>query len=151
MKLKLEEEERKRKEKEEFDAFTRKQQAAEEAEKRRKEAQEKELEETMRKRLAQFGFQDNQIQALVNPDKQRELQAGMMPNHPLHPIAPPAPPPPPHHHHSHSHSHSSSHQIAIAPPPTYAKVHRSHLDVETLHYYDIPYEFDVVSPHPPTL
>ncbi|KAI4605249.1 hypothetical protein J4E80_010683 [Alternaria sp. BMP 0032] len=143
MKLKLEEEERKRKEKEEFEAFTRKQQAAEEAEKRKKEAQEKELEETMRKRLAQFGFQDNQIQALVNPDKQRELQAGMMPNHPLHPIAPPAPPPPPHHHHSHSHSHSSSHQIAIAPPPTYAKVHRSHLDVETLHYYDIPYEFDV--------
>jgi hypothetical protein len=28
-------------------------------------------------------------------------------------------------------------------PPTYAKVHRTHLEVETLHYYDIPYEYDI--------
>ncbi|KAL1791858.1 hypothetical protein ACET3X_009609 [Alternaria dauci] len=134
MKIRLEEEAKKQKDKEEYEAFLRKQKEQEEEDKKKKEAQEKELEETMRKRLSQFGFQDNQIQALVNPERERHLQAGMMPSHPLHQIAPP-PPPPQHHHH---------HQIAIAPPPpTYAKIHRSHLDVETLHYYDIPYEYDV--------
>jgi hypothetical protein len=71
----------------------------------------------MRDRLSQFGFQDNQIQALVHPEKQKELQQGLTPHNPLR----------------------------IAPQPTYAKISRSHLDVETLHYYDIPYEFDMVS------
>jgi hypothetical protein len=60
---------------------------------------------------------DNQIQALVHPDKQKDLQQGMTPNNPLR----------------------------IAPQPTYAKISRTYLDVETLHYYDIPYEYDVVS------
>jgi hypothetical protein len=143
LRMRLEEEERKRKEKEEYDAFIRKQKEKEEEEKKKKAAQEKELEEQMRKRLAQFGFQDNQIQAFVNPEKASHLQQGMMPNNPLHQIAPP----PPHMHQQHHHH--SSHQIAIAPAPTYAKVHRSHLDVETLHYYDIPYEYDMVSQHPP--
>jgi hypothetical protein len=35
--------------------------------------------------------------------------------------------------------------LRIAPQPTYAKISRTYLDVETLHYYDIPYEYDVVS------
>jgi hypothetical protein len=71
----------------------------------------------MRDRLSHFGFQDNQIQALVHPEKAQELQQGMTPSNPLR----------------------------IAPQPTYAKIHRNHLDIETLHYYDIPYEYDVVS------
>jgi hypothetical protein len=33
---------------------------------------------------------------------------------------------------------------SIKPQPTYAKISRTHLDVETLHYYDIPYEYDTV-------
>jgi hypothetical protein len=35
--------------------------------------------------------------------------------------------------------------LRIAQQPTYAKVRKEHLDIETLHYYDIPYEFDGVS------
>jgi hypothetical protein len=35
--------------------------------------------------------------------------------------------------------------LRIAPQPTYAKIRREYLDTETLHYYDIPYEYDVVS------
>ncbi|KAL7772155.1 hypothetical protein CFE70_002108 [Pyrenophora teres f. teres 0-1] len=137
LKLKLEEEEKKRKEKEEYDNFMRKQREREEEEKRKKEEQEKELEEAMRKRLSQFGFQENQIQVLVNPEKQKEqLQQGMLPNYPLQQAAPS--PPPAHHHHHHQHQ-----AVAIAPAPTYAKVHTSHLDVETLHYYNIPYEYDM--------
>jgi hypothetical protein len=42
---------------------------------------------------------------------------------------------------------SQDNQALPAPPmpsaqPTYAKIHLKHLDVETLHYYDLPYEYD---------
>jgi hypothetical protein len=30
-------------------------------------------------------------------------------------------------------------------PPTYVKIHKDYLDVETLRYYDLPYEWDQVS------
>ena len=93
------------------------------SEKAKKKAQEEELERAMRDRLSHLGFQDNQIQALVHPEKAKELQQGMMPGNPLR----------------------------IAAQPTYAKIHRNHLDIETLHYYDIPYEYDVVSPYVPFL
>jgi hypothetical protein len=43
-----------------------------EKEQTKKAAQEKELEEHMRKRLAQFGFQNNQIQALVDSEKAKQ-------------------------------------------------------------------------------
>jgi hypothetical protein len=36
-------------------------------------------------------------------------------------------------------------RIAQQSQPTFAKIHRSHLDIDTLHYYDIPYEYDLVS------
>ncbi|KAF3050681.1 hypothetical protein E8E11_009871 [Didymella keratinophila] len=74
--------------------------------------QETELEKLMRSRLTQFGFQENQIQVMLHPE--RQVQQGLTPHNPLR----------------------------IAPEPTYAKIHRNYLDVETLHYYDIPYEYD---------
>lgn len=117
MQLKIEEEKKKAADRLEYEAFLQKQKAREENEKAMKKAQEEELERAMRDRLSQFGFQDNQIQALVHPEKQKDLQQGMSPHNPLR----------------------------IAPQPTYAKISRTHLDIETLHYYDIPYEFDVVS------
>tara|TARA_R110002003_G_scaffold96_12_gene7503 strand:- start:31936 stop:32502 length:567 start_codon:yes stop_codon:yes gene_type:complete len=54
-------------------------------------------------------------------EKQKELQQGITPSNPL----------------------------LIAPQPAYAKIHRNYLDIETLHYYGIPYEYDAVSLHPP--
>jgi hypothetical protein len=33
---------------------------------------------------------------------------------------------------------------SIKPQPTYAKISRTHLDVETLHFYEVPYEYDTV-------
>ncbi|KAH7414383.1 hypothetical protein DE146DRAFT_33694 [Phaeosphaeria sp. MPI-PUGE-AT-0046c] len=115
MQLKIEEERQKEKDKAEYEAFLQKQKAKEEEEKAKKKEQEDALERAMRDRLSQFGFQDNQIQALVHPEKQKELQQGLTPHNPLR----------------------------IAPQPTYAKISRTHLDIETLHYYDIPYEFDM--------
>jgi hypothetical protein len=117
MQLKLEEEKKKEQERLEYEAFLQKQKAKDEEEKAKKKAQEEELERAMRDRLSQFGFQDNQIQALVHPERQKDLQQGMTPHNPLR----------------------------IAPQPTYAKISRTHLDIETLHYYDIPYEYDSVS------
>lgn len=96
LQLRLEEEKQKQKDKAEYEAFLRKQ-------------QEKELDESMRKRLKQLGYSDNQVDDQLQQEKQEETQ------------------------------------LVQTPPttqPTYAKVHRSHLDIKTLHYYDIPYEYD---------
>jgi hypothetical protein len=62
----------------------------------------------MRSKLARFGFQENQIQAMMHPEKQIPLP-------------------------------KTTHETK---QPTFVKVNRKHLDVETLIYYDIPYEFD---------
>lgn len=70
--------------------------------------QEEELERTMRGRLSELGFQDNQIEALVQPENSKDLPQGHLPQ------------------------------------PTYAKIHVRDLDVQTLHYYEIPYEYDPV-------
>lgn len=121
MQMKIEEEKQKQKDKEEYEAFQRKQAEKAAAEKAKRDKEEAELEGAMRKRLAQFGFQENQIQAMVHPEQQKKLeqQVGLTPHNPLR----------------------------IAPQPTYAKIRREYLDVETLHYYDIPYEYDTVSCH----
>ncbi|KAF1951455.1 hypothetical protein CC80DRAFT_207173 [Byssothecium circinans] len=118
MQLRIEEEQRKQKEKEEWDRFLLLQKQKEEEEKAKKEKAEKELEEQMRQRLAHFGFQENQIQAMIKPDEARKLQQGQSPANPLR----------------------LTHQ------PTYVKVHKEHLAVDTLLYYDIPYEIDRTNP-----
>ncbi|KAF2686525.1 hypothetical protein K458DRAFT_429526 [Lentithecium fluviatile CBS 122367] len=118
MQLKIEEEQRKQKEKEEWERFLMKQKQKEQEEKEKKEKEEKRLEEEMRKRLAHFGFQDNQIQAMIKPEDAPKLQQGMAPHNPLR----------------------------LGHQPTYVKVHKEHLAVDTLLYYDIPYEIDRSNP-----
>merc|ERR1711881_335205 len=93
-KFKAEEEAKKRKEKE----------------KEEQKEKEKEIEEEMHKKLAVFGFQENQIQAVLNPKKAADLPAGYSPGNPR-PHARPA--------------------LGWTPTPTYIKVSREHLDVET--------------------
>lgn len=86
-------------------------------EKEKREKQEKELEEEMRKRLADFGFQDNQIQAMIKNEDDAKLQQGLM----------------------------RSNSMRLAVNRKYVKVPKEHLEVETLLYYDLPYETDSVS------
>jgi hypothetical protein len=64
-------------------------------------------EEKMRSKLAHFGFQENQIQAMMHPEKQIPLPK----------------------------------TAQKTEQPTFPQINRKHLDVETLHYYDIPYEY----------
>jgi hypothetical protein len=65
-------------------------------------------EKEMRSKLAHFGFQENQIQAMMHPEKQIPLPK----------------------------------TAQRTEQPTFPKINRKHLDIETLHYYDIPYEYD---------
>ncbi|KAF2638150.1 hypothetical protein P280DRAFT_471813 [Massarina eburnea CBS 473.64] len=123
MQLKIEEEQRKQREKEEWDRFIMKQKQREEQEKAEKEKADKELEEQMRQRLAHFGFQENQIQAMIKPEEARKLQQGLSPANPLR----------------------LTHSPAYA-KPTYVKVHKEYLAAETLDYYEIPYEYDRTNP-----
>jgi len=120
MQLRIEEETRKQKEKEEYERFLLKQKQIQQEEKEKKEKEEQRLEEEMRKRLAQFGFQDNQIKAMIKPDEAAKLQQGMTPVNPMR----------------------------LGHQPTYVKVRQEHVAVETLIYYGIPYEVDRVS-NPP--
>ncbi|KAF2842447.1 hypothetical protein M501DRAFT_1013790 [Patellaria atrata CBS 101060] len=114
-KIKRQEAEKKEKEEAAYKEFLRKAKEKEEEEKAKKKKQEEELEQEMRKRLAQFGFQENQIQAVLDPEEAKKLRQGQSPANAL-PWQP--------------------------QQPTYVKVHKDHLSVDTLAYYDIPWEYD---------
>lgn len=83
----------------------------------KKDNEEARLEAEMRKRLAGFGFQENQIQAMLNTGKQGPIPFGEPPVNPLR-----------------------------QRQPTFPKIHKQYLDVETLLYYDIPYRYDPNDP-----
>ncbi|KAF2089060.1 hypothetical protein K490DRAFT_64269 [Saccharata proteae CBS 121410] len=111
-KLEKQKKEKEEKERREWEEFERKRKEKEEREKAAKAKKEKEFEEEMRKHLAQFGFQENQIQAMIKPEKKADLAPGLSPSNP------------------------------IRNTPTYVKVHREHLSIDTLQYYGLPWEYD---------
>jgi hypothetical protein len=164
MQLSLEKEKSKQEDNEEYEVFVRKQIEKQEKEERQKEEQERELDEKMCDRLAEFGFEDDQMEALVNPDqdkqkewqmesattsfdavfatdKQSSLSGEQQRQQPLvmsdkdelarttreEEL------------HKRFLGKQKDSQVAraedpTAPSPTYVKVHRQHLDIETLHY-----------------
>ena len=84
------------------------------------------MEDEMRKKMAKFGFQDNQIEAMLHPRRGDRLPAGALPDNPI--IA------------------TASTAIATVPyRPTFVKIHKDYIDVETLRYYGLPWDYDVVS------
>jgi hypothetical protein len=94
----------------------------EEEEKKKK--KEEEFEEEMRKRLHRFGFQDNQVDVLVDPKAKdklpKKIHRGDLPSNAL---------------------------VVSRTGPTFIKIHKNHIDIETLKYYNISWEYDPVS-HP---
>jgi hypothetical protein len=118
--LKAEEEAKKAKDKAEKEAWIAKLKAEEEAKKAEAKKKEDELEEAMRKRLSRFGLQNNQIEAIIDPKKAQPLRPGQSPNNALVPFA--------------------------TQSQTFIKIHRDHIDVETLRYYGLRYEVDSVDP-----
>jgi hypothetical protein len=125
MTLEAKEEASKVREVAEWEYFVRKQKEMKEQMEREKESQEREHKENMRNRLAGFNLKDDQIEALISSqeNKQKDLQPEVSTRAGRH-----------------------VHPIANAPQPTYANVHRNYLDVETLHYYDVPHEYDASNP-----
>jgi len=113
-------------------AWLQEQKEKEEAEKKRKKEEQEEIDRKLRDRMHKFGFQENQIDAMLDEKKAAALPVGASP------YSPQPPPPPPvlgHHHHA-------VQPWKAAVPPIYIKVHRDHLSLDTLHYYQIPWEYD---------
>lgn len=129
-KFRLEDEAKRKKAKEEEDRVKAKLKEEEERAKEKKKADEKKLDDEMHRRLAKFGFQENQIEAVLDPKKAVNLPPGASPGNPQHAMAPFQRP-------GHDHFHHAA-------TPTYIKVHRSHVDVETLKYFGLPWEYDVM-------
>jgi hypothetical protein len=124
-KFKAEEEEAKRKAKEEEETWKYKFEMKEQEEKEKKKKQEKELEEEMRRKMSKFGFQDNQIEAMLHPKKADRLPPGALPDNPI--------------------VTTTAVATATSYRPTYVKIHKDHIDIETLRYFGLPWEYDTVS------
>lgn len=129
LKFKMEEDERKRKEKEEEEEWVHRLKMKKEKEKEEEKKRQQEIDEALHKKMAVFGFQENQIQAVLDPKKAQNLPAGYAPSNPR-----------PAQQQSTTVGVWTGHHAT----PTYIKVSREHLDIETLKYYNLRYEIDTV-------
>lgn len=119
-KFEREKREAKEREEREYKEFLRLQEKKKEKKKREEEEEEEKIEEGMRRRLRKLGYPEAAIAVMVEAEKKPATLS------------------------------STSLELYRSPraPPTYPKVHRSYLDVETLVYYGVPYEWDPVSSIP---
>lgn len=122
LRLRIEREkiEAKEKAEREWKEFLQKQKEQKEEDERKKKAKEAEIQEEMAKRLAEAGFRNREIKALVEPKKVETTVIG-------------------------STTGSTSLTIIGNNTPKFSKVHGNHVSVDTLRYYDIPWEYDRVS------
>lgn len=127
---KIDEEAAKEKEKKEWEEFERRQKEKE-AEKKAKEEKEKaEYQERVRRDFAKFGLSENQIDHMINHDKEKEKKekSGSRGGH----------------------RRSTSGALVLGGKhgsthlerPTFPKIHRHDIAVETLQYYDLSWEYD---------
>jgi len=116
--FRLEEEEKKRKEKEEEDLWRQKLEQKRLDEEKKKKDHQAEVDEEIRKRLHRFGFQDNQVDVILDPKIAPKVKPG--------------------------HVSSSKEIISISgnSGPTYIKIHKNHVDIETLKYFGLPWGHD---------
>ncbi|KAI6789317.1 hypothetical protein KC361_g8596 [Hortaea werneckii] len=128
-KMEREAREAREKEKREWEDFLRRQKEKEEKEKAEKAAEKEKFETEMRRRLAKFGYAQNQIDVMVDEEKAKKYREER----------------------SRSRGRASTGGAMElwreTRAPTYAKVHRDYLSIDTLIYYDIPYEFDRTDPN----
>jgi hypothetical protein len=119
-------------EKREYEEFKRKEKAKEEKKKAEEIAEKEKLDAAMRERFRKMGYAENQIEWLMNEEKRKtEGHRGRSPGQDIILVK----------------------DTVFKEPraPVYAKVHTDYLSIETLKYYEIPWEYDRVSllaPHP---
>ncbi|KAK0847940.1 hypothetical protein LTR03_006066 [Friedmanniomyces endolithicus] len=126
-KIKRDEAEAKEKEKREYDAFLLKQKEKAEKEKADQAAEKVKFEREMRKRLEGFGvYSQGQIDYMVDEEKAKHAREER----------------------SRSRGRQVVEELEVWRPsrPVYPKVHRDFVTVETLTYYNIPYEVDRDNP-----
>ncbi|KAK5114925.1 hypothetical protein LTR62_002084 [Meristemomyces frigidus] len=124
-KFKQDEEDAKKREKEAWLEFERKRQAKEEKEKADKKAEKEKFEHEMRKRLESFGvYSQAQIDYMVDEEKAKEQNKARS--------------------RSHSRVHVETDELTVWRPsrPVYPKIHRDYIEIETLIYYGVEYEYD---------
>ncbi|KAK3708925.1 Multidrug resistance protein [Vermiconidia calcicola] len=119
-KIEREKREKEEKEKREYNEFLVKQKEKEEKDKREKKEAEEKLEEELRKRLSRNGYTYEQIERMISDEKDK--------------VKPPT---------TNKTTTTTTTIRALGPArPTYAKVRREYLSIDTLTYYNIPYEID---------
>jgi hypothetical protein len=100
----------------------------EKAEKEKK-AEKQKMDDAMRKHLAESGFTQSQIEAIMDKNKKQQQQQQQQPA-------------------SHRTTTTTTTTLARVPlreeVPVYAKIHVDYISTETLRYYDIPWEYDRV-------
>ena len=137
-----EQEDKKKKEKEEEEEWERRRKRKEQEQKEKEEKEHKEYLERVRKDFGKFGLSDEQIEYMIKHDERKKhkedrLEAEYEMDH-----------------HHHGHKRRSGHKVSDAlvvkekssHKPIFPKVKRADLAVDTLKYYDLPWEYDYDNP-----
>jgi hypothetical protein len=130
--LRREEEEKKRKEKDEEEKWRLKLERKRLEEEEKEKAKKREIDEEIRRRLHRVGYQDNQIDVIID-EKKQVVQPKAIAYETRE------------HHHRHK-SHSNALVAVSSRSETFVKIHKNHLDIETLRYFKLPYTIDEVCP-----
>ena len=120
-KQKADKEKAEKEEKEAYERFLKKQQEKKEKEEKEKKESEEKFQNEMRRRLANLGYTEKTIEIMIDEEKAKKFKADVE---------------------------KKSDQMEVWRPhkaPIYPKVHRDYLAIETLKYYDLPWEYDRVS------
>lgn len=99
-----------------FERRQREKKLKEEEDKKKKEA---EIEEELRRRLSRSGYTEAQIDRMIKEEKNTPSTSTKIVR--------------------------KEETVWKSSAPVYAKIHRDYLSVDTLRYYEIPYEYDRVS------
>ncbi|KAK5168080.1 uncharacterized protein LTR77_006648 [Saxophila tyrrhenica] len=116
-KIEREKKEAKEREEREWAEFLQKQKEKEAKEKAEKKAEEERVEDEMRKRLSKHGYTYDQIERMIKDKKDEPTTSNMTTT-------------------------TTMTRTYGSHRPTYAKIHRDFISIDTLTYYDIPYEYD---------
>lgn len=124
-KVEREKREAKEREEREWAEFERRRKDKQEKEDKQKKEEKQKMDDAMRKQLAESGFTQSQIDAIMDKDKKKPAQPTTKTTT------------------------TTTTTLARVPlrdhVPVYAKIHIDYISTETLRYYDIPWEYDRVS------
>ncbi|KAI9656863.1 MAG: hypothetical protein M1821_003502 [Bathelium mastoideum] len=119
MKEKLEKEEKDAREKKAYEEFKLKEERDKKAKEEKEKAEEKKAEELMATRMRKAGYTEEQIQKTLHPEEHKKKTKVKVEKTFAFP----------------------------SPSPTYPKIHKDYLSVDTLIYYNLPYEYDKSDPN----